>query len=150
MVLNDKILQKQLLIYQRDWTLIATFLQLLLFNNNTGFWFRRLTRLIWFKKTYQEQEHSESADLWKRSPLPPYFLDFWLGESTWRSKSLQNLVNFFLYYCRAIPKIPSKSTNNFLSSGQRFNWTVSMVIELTTKNLINCSLYHYRSLLKIP
>ena len=45
----------------------------------------------------------------------------------------QSLLNCFIYHCSAILKISSKSAHNLLSNGPICDWTVRMVIRITTK-----------------
>ena len=43
------------------------------------------------------------------------------------------LIDFSLYHCRAILKFSSKSAYNLLYNGWISNWTISMVIQITTR-----------------
>ena len=74
------------------------------------------------------QEHSESADLLGQgssSPPPPPPYCSHIAQITPQCNQL--------FLCTANLKISSKSASKLLSNGQIFNWTVSIVIWITTK-----------------
>ena len=80
-----------------------------------------------------KQEHSESTDvLAQGSSLPHIARTPDLGSQHGDLDHPQNVINCSLYHCREILKI-SKSAHDLLGNCVISDWTVTMVIQISTK-----------------
>ena len=97
--------------------------------------------LVFIQLETDQQEHSESADLCQSSSLPPYCLDVRFGESAWCSRSPQKFNQLFFISLQRYPANFIKIHSMLLSNGLISDWTVSIVIQITTEiySFLSCT-----------